>query len=267
MTFKWKAPKEGSPAPLFSLGGGKVQYTLGDFTDFLGKSSRKRIRMNKKITVDEAVRQLYQEFVDQSCLKYEESRLEEKYPEFKSLMREYEEGILLFEATKMLVWDKASQDSAGLADFYKTIEGKYRWEERAVVTQYSISTEHKDRIDEIRKIAKLNSMDKALAQINLDGERILNAEEKTYEKSRFDYKDIPWEVGSLSKVEENARNKTLNFVKIEQLLPVSIKTLQEARGYVVADYQDQLEQKWVDSLRDEYKIKVNQNVFKKLIKK
>lgn len=73
----------------------------------------------KEDGLDKAVKTLYKEYLDEVVLKYEESQLDKKYPDFKALMREYEEGILLFEATKQLVWDKASQDSVGLENFMK----------------------------------------------------------------------------------------------------------------------------------------------------
>ena len=78
---------------------------------------------------------------------------------------------------------------------------------------------------------------------------------------------MEWKVGAISETEENSRFKTLNSIKIEEILPTAMKTLKEARGYVVADYQDLLEVKWVEELRSEYKVKINQNVFKSLIKK
>lgn len=268
MTFKWKAPKEKSPKELFSIGNGAVKYTLGDFTNFLGNSARKRIKMGKTTPVEEAVKTLYKDFVDQSCLKYEESRLEEKYPEFKALMREYEEGILLFEATKMLVWDKASQDTTGLKAFHETIKGKYRWEERAVTTRYHLNRANKDQIDKVRSLAATKSKEEVLAAINTGEKAILAAEEKLIEKSRFDYKgQVDWASGSLTPAEEKGNNKGLSFSKIEKIVPPAIKTLKEARGYVVADYQEKLERDWVAELQTKYKVKTNQSVFKSLIKK
>lgn len=267
LTFKWKAPLEKSDKVLFTLGK-QNKVTLGSFTDYLGNASRKRLRMGRNADLNEAARSLYDDFVNEQCLAYEEKQLEKKYPDFKSLMREYEEGILLFEATKVLVWDKASQDTAGLETFFKTIKGKYRWMERAVATTYRISSDNKDKLPEIREFAVNATSEEVLAKFNTEEQRIIiSADTKTFEKGRNpDLNSITWKVGELTQSEENKRNRTFKFLKIEELLPAAEKTLKEARGYVVADYQDQLEREWVEALRKEYKVKVDQKVFDGMVK-
>ena len=90
---------------------------------------------------------------------------------------------------------------------------------------------------------------------------------KNYEKGRNpDLNALEWKAGTMSQWEEVSRNKTIKFVKIEELLPPAEKTLQEARGYVVADYQDHLEKEWVAELHKEYKVKVNDKVFESMVK-
>ena len=73
-------------------------------------------------------------------MDYEEAHLTEKYPEFSALMREYEEGILLFEVTKIMVWDRASSDTAGLKAYHEKHRGKYMWPERAHVISYTVDS-------------------------------------------------------------------------------------------------------------------------------
>ena len=78
---------------------------------------------------------------------------------------------------------------------------------------------------------------------------------------------MDWAVGSLSVVDISKRDKSYNFFKLEQILQPGQKSLQEARGYVVADYQDYLEKRWLESLRKQYKVKTNEKVFNSLVKK
>jgi peptidyl-prolyl cis-trans isomerase SurA len=267
LTFRWRAPKTPATETLFTLGD-DMTVTLGDFTNYLGKSSRERLRKGRNNTPESVARNLYDAFVNQQCMAYEEQQLENKYPEFKALMREYQEGILLFEATKIEVWDKASTDTVGLKSFFKTIEGKYRWEERAVVHEYQLRVADNKQAREIADFARENPVEKVLETYNTDEKVKVVATEKTYEKSRNKaFNNIKWEIGAMTFPEKKSRKPYYEFLIIKDLLPVSNKTLKEARGYIVADYQDQLETEWVDMLRKAYPVKVNKDVLKGMIKK
>ncbi|MCB0675365.1 MAG: peptidylprolyl isomerase [Saprospiraceae bacterium] len=267
LTYKWKAPEKGSEELLFAFGK-TYKVTLGDFTDFLGRATRQRIRMGRNTPIADAVKQLYGDFVNESTLKYEEQQLEKKYPDFKSLMREYEEGILLFEATKMLVWDKAAQDSVGLEKYFAQIKGKYKWRERAISSLYTIKSNDADLIDKVYKFAAKNSPDKVLHKFNEDAANpVVSVAEQTYEKGRNKVlDDVVWKVGGQTAIEHNDREGTHSFIKIEKILPEEPKSLDEARGYVIADYQDYLERQWVEELRNEYKVEVDRNVFDNLVR-
>ncbi|GJM33678.1 MAG: peptidyl-prolyl cis-trans isomerase [Saprospiraceae bacterium] len=268
LTFRWKAPKEKSTEALFSLGS-SYKVTLGDFTDYLGSASRQRLKMGRGGSLDDATHKLYADFVNDQILKYEESQLENKYPEFKSLMREYEEGILLFEATKRLVWDKASQDTTGLEQFFeKNLKGKYIWKERAETSVYRVPGKYRTEAQAIYLYSKKRNAEDVKAKFNTDSTTLVTVETTNYEKDRNpEMKDMEWEVGAMSRMEELPRGNAIKFYKIENILPAGPKTLKEARGYAVADYQDQLEREWIELLRKEYKVKINKPVFESLIKK
>ena len=77
---------------------------------------------------------------------------------------------------------------------------------------------------------------------------------------------MEWKAGAVSQSEPNPQAQKFKIVKIESLLEPRIKTLAEARGYVVADYQDYLETQWVEELRKTYDVDIDRKVFKKLIK-
>lgn len=265
LTFRWKAPASPSPEPLFSLGG--QTSTLGDFSNFLAQASRQRITLSGKASNEDVVLQLYQEFVRNQCMAFEEKNLEKKYPDFRYLMREYEEGILLFEVTKMTIWDKAGQDTLGLLNYFNATRGKYRWNPRAITSIYHLDAAQEDKLKEVMQAASQNRPDAVLAQFNNDDAIVLNVEERLIEKGMSNM--IPeqnWKVGYMSPSMPDTRRKTLSFYKIENILPPSEKELSEARGYVIADYQDYLENIWVESLKNKYKVTLNQQVVENLIK-
>lgn len=266
LTYKWKAPKEKPTDWLFTLGKDE-KIMLSEFQEYCQSASRKRMRGGNKADISMVINGLYQDFINENCLKYEEKQLEKKYPEFKSLMREYEEGILLFEATKMLVWDKASQDTVGLEKFHSKRQGIYKWKERAEVSMYSVKPDGVKNLNKIKKCAKKDAPEKVLEKFNKD-KKLVNFQSKTIEKGKNKVLDaMTWKVGEISPVEINTRNKSSNFMKIEKLIPAGEKSLKEARGYVVADYQDYLERQWLEELAKNYKVEVNQEAYEALIRK
>lgn len=265
LTYRWKAPEVNSNEVIFALG--KDQHTLGQFIDYLQKKSRERMQLAKSGSVVDALTTLYNDYVAETALKYEERNLEEKYPDFKALMREYEEGILLFEITKNEVWDKASEDTTGLANFYSKNKNKYTWDRRAVVSTYTLN-DAAHLSDRIGKFVQKNEPTAVLAKFNKDGKEAVSQHEMTVEKGRNKQVDaLEWKEGALSKMEMNRKNKEITFMKIEKIIEPTTKKLSEARGYVVADYQDFLENKWIADLKKAYKVKVDKKVFKSLIKK
>ncbi len=267
LTFKWKG--EPNDKVLMQLGD-DYTATVGDFAEYLTRASRKRLSAARKDGTQRAVADLYKEFTEEKTLSYEEMQLEAKYPEFRNLMREYEEGILLFEATKMLVWDKASQDTTGLKAFFdKSDKKKYQWKDRVRTTTYQVDYEYRDIAEKVRQYAKDHTPTEVKAKFNTPEARVVKiVEEKTYERGRDEETDkLKREAGFTSLLKISPKDKSNSFVKVEEVLSAGPKTLSEARGYVVADYQDYLEKQWVEQLRKDYDVKVNQKVLKGMMKK
>jgi len=197
---------------------------------------------------------------------FEEQNLEDKYPDFKSLMREYDEGILLFEATKREVWDKASQDTTGLKNFYESNKDRYLWRPRADLYTYTIHSGDQKLANKVYKFSGRRSHEKVIDKFNKDNQIITFARNKLENGSK-DLSGINWEESAVSTLHLDKEKNTYSFKKIAAILPKTPKNLDEARGYVIADYQEYLEKNWVEMLRSEFSVKVDENVFMNLIKK
>lgn len=264
LTHKWQIPTFEKQFPIMNFGE-SMSVSVQDFADYAKRSSL-RMRQRNISELKPTVAEIYGGFVEEMCIKYEESQLEAKYPEFKSLMREYEEGILLFEATKLLVWDKASQDTVGLKAFHEKNKANYMWGERAEVSVYTVKAGMEDKIDALRKAAETGDPASVKAKFMSD-EANFAYETKTFEKGKNkNMKDMDWKVGAMSESNVNPRNKATSFIKIEKLLPPAQKTLKDARGYVIADYQDFLEKEWLMELNEKYSVKIEDKVFESMIK-
>lgn len=263
MTYSYKLPDNLPTEKLLSFD--NVTTTVGEWATWLGESANKRINYSVQLNnnVAEVAKKLYGEFVVEKALGYEETQLDKKYPDFKNLMREYEEGILLFEAIKQNVWDKASQDTVGLEKFFDKNRSKYNWEERASLIYYTVSDSAKADSLKIRKYATKHSPQEVLKKFNKKGEAVKFREE-TLERGKGKVLDPSvWQAG---KVITNSTD-ALNFMKVEKILPKSPKALKDARGYVVADYQEFLEKDWMNELTAKYKVDVNKDVLNSIIKK
>jgi len=262
-SYRWQ-PKEVPTTELLKLG--ESIYSVSDFAAYCKKNTRLRSQFDKEKPVTEAVDEIYESYVRDLTISYAEANLEQKYPSFRSLMREYEEGILLFEATKMSVWDKANQDTVGLMAFHKANESNYRHEKRAVVGVYTAKTTDEKQLEKITKCAAKHDSEKTLKKFNKKNSDLLSYVEKTVELDDALMANLSTTPGSVSAVEKSKDGDVSTFRKVESIEEPRNKTIDEARGYIVADYQDELESKWVVKLRKTYPINVNKKIYQQLIK-
>ena len=263
LTYSYKVPDNLPTDNLLSFGGKTT--TVGEWATWLNESANKRINYSMQLNnkPDEVAKKLYGEFVTEKALGYEETQLDKKYPDFKNLMREYEEGILLFEAIKQNVWDKASQDTVGLDKFFAQNKGKYNWDERASLVYYTISDSAKADSMKIRKFAEKHTPQEVLKKFNKKGEAVKFREETSERGKGKTLDPSVWKQGAI--VKEAKSN--LNFMKVEKIIPKSPKALKDARGYVVADYQEFLEKEWMNDLTAKYKVDIKKDVLNTIIKK
>ncbi|HPE42812.1 MAG TPA: peptidylprolyl isomerase [Bacteroidales bacterium] len=255
---KWEA-SEGlsNDNSLFKLG--KKNYTNKDFIAFVKSKQSKQENLNAA----QYARQLFAQFTDQSCLNYEDSQLERKYPEFAALMEEYRDGILLFDLMDKEVWSKAVKDTTGLEAFYEAHKNNYMWGERADATVYTITKE--DDVTRVKAILETGLSDEALLK-RLDQDSIRSVRIKTgkFEKGDNNFVDMTeWKTGLSDELKTNV-DKGSVFVRIHKVLAPEPKALDEARGIITSDYQTELEKQWVNRLREKYPVTVDQKIFEKV---
>lgn len=240
---------------LFSIADKK--YTQLDFANYLENHQTKR----PKIDASVLVKTTYEQFVNDNCIAYQETILDKKFPDFKALMQEYRDGILLFDLTDKKVWGKAVKDTAGIEDFYQKNKNNYMWEERVEATIYTCA--NTAIADQTRKLIKKQeksniSNDSLMNIVNKDSQLNLKIENGKFLKNENDMVDkVKWQVG----ISENmTKNNQVIFVKINKVLPPDVKKLSEARGLVTSDYQNYLEKEWIESLRKKYSVNIDRSV-------
>lgn len=243
--------------PLFRLG--KQRYTQADFATFMEKTHRKQSDIKPNVYAY----QLFEQFVNESAIAYEDSQLEEKYPEFAMLMQEYHDGILLFDLMDKKVWSKAVRDTTGLKEFHAEHKNDYMWDERASVSLYTIN--RKEDVKAVQNI--LQSLDDDLAireAVELDSIRGVGIQVRKFQRGDNPVVDqTGWKIGLHGPIASDVDNHT-QFVRVREVLPPQPKTLNETRGLVTSDYQNHLERIWLEELRKKYPVDINQKVFENL---
>ena len=211
---------------------------------------------------------MYTSFVNEELLAYEESQLETKYPEYKALMKEYREGILLFDLTNAKVWTKAVEDTVGLQNFYTENSSNYMWENRADATVYSCIDLATAKLVKkaVYKKHRGNITDaEILTAANTDAPLSLQIKAKKFRKGdNEDVDAVDWKIGIAGDIK--TKDGSYIIVDIYEVLASGIKELSETRGKVISDYQNLLEAEWIASLKEKYSISIDRDMLYSLIK-
>lgn len=256
--FKVPAKVKSADKVLFEFADKK--YTVADFLAYTEANQAGYTRNPKLKSSLYRMMKVYQE---EELLDYEKSRLAEKFPDFRLLEREYYEGILLFDLTEEKVWRQAMSDTTGLAAFFEANRSKYTFDKRyhAFIVDAASKKLAKKAI---KLLKKGNSRAAVMKELNVDSKLNLNIDSAKYELEGLDIASALSEMkkpGKSDRLEINGRFKQAYVLAIEE--PRN-KELKEARGAVISDYQNYLEQEWIKSLRSNYEVKVNQAVLKEV---
>ncbi len=253
----WNGLISNQEAVLFSIE--KQVVKVGEFVDY--------ILLNQTLGSD--FDKMYQDFVSQKLLLFEKNRLEDKYPEYKALLKEYREGILLFDLTNKKVWKKAVEDTSGLESYFQKNIEQYQWGERVDATIYhssDLATARKVRSYLAKKRLGINvSVDNLLNQTNSESPLSLQITSNNFSSGDNQYIDnLDWKVGISSDIK--LEDGSFIIVEIKDILLSGDKKLEETRGKVISDYQNYLDQEWINELRNKYDININRKVLYSLIR-
>lgn len=362
--WSYKADDKVTELTLFKIKDQK--YSVGQYFDFVSST-----QSPKKSNAPEYLMKLaYQEFVNKSLIDYEDAHLAEKHEDFRMLLKEYREGILLFAMMDAKVWSKALEDTAGLRAFYNKNKEKYRWDRRVKATifgasddktlkevkttmaqgKFPITEPRFERVffeknstnltekgkDNLRRLAEFMKRDPSLrfeivGNINSDEkskwskkrlelvvdtlkarkvnltfitqtdagktklvangdenravsisvfgttpkqlERTLNAKapltlqvnDGYFQKGDNSVIDelLPWKVGQFDKKIKDRPG----YIEVKAIEEPRLKTLDEARGAALSDFQSFLENQWLQELKKQHPVTVNKELFNSLIKK
>lgn len=254
---------------LYTIGNEKI--TIKSFAEFLTK-------VNKPSTdnIGNYVQSVYADWIKDELVNYQDRHLEEKNIEFKYLYQEFKEGILMLNRTQSLVWDKANDDSVGLANFYQIHKDSFRWKDRFDIQVYVCNSDTSAKA--VFKKVKKNLKPEVILQAH-NSQNPLNVIFKSGKYELADSEEMANNVWVLQELFKNKAkyskkaNKVYKLgpndgkyyiVKVLQYLPPATKSLDEARGPMVSKYQDYLQTTWEESLKSRYPLTINQEVVKEV---
>ena len=241
--------------PLFTFAG--KEFTQADFAAYLKKNA-----FSEKAIASEIIEQKLDAFTEKEILAYEDSQLENKYEDFRFLINEYHDGILLFEVSNNEVWEKASKDTEGLARYFNEHKADYRWEkphfkgrvisckDKATLkaAKAIVKRSHNDSIDKYLR-TRLND---SIQYVKVEKGLFAQGENKAVDKFGFKVKKAKFEPTKeypyVFVVGKNLKNNPEDYTDV--------------RGLVTADYQEYLEKEWITALRAKFPVEIDQNVLK-----
>lgn len=244
-------PPAGEDSPvLFTFAGST--FRTSQWADYLRKMT-----FTTELSNPQRMKELYESWENETVLAYEDSHLEQKHPEFGSLMQEYHDGMLLFTISDSKIWQRASNDSTGLAAFYEKNKNKYLWDDRykgSIIRCYSPEIKEKTE-NYLEQDIPVNEITDILG-ISPNSISITEGIWSEKENPVIDY--YFWKG-----VKPDDWDDATGIVKVKKM-PPEPKLLNEARGYHIADYQQYLEDKWIEALRKKYPVKINKKILKTL---
>ena len=206
--------------------------------------------------------EIMKKYISLLALENYKKRLPEFNPEFKYQLQEFKEGNMLFDVMEKEVWHKASNDSAGLKNYYYQHKAKYTWGESADAILFSCANEN--IAGDVASQIKKGKSWKLVAQENMGQ---VQTDSGRYELSQLPAKPKTKFIEAMvSQPLVNENDGTATFVKIIKIYPSNQqRNFEEARGLIINDYQNFLEKKWLARLKKKYPVRINEKVFKSLL--
>lgn len=253
----------------------KQFYTELDVARYIGSHQRRSMPEGIKGYVQNQ----YEEFLDSVSIVYADSQLEKERPEFAEVVEEYRRGLMIFNYNDAMIWHKALSDTAGFIDFFNRESRTKRLDN----PDDSLFFFHPRARVTIIDVADRNALDPEKAQKlitkaqkkEMGSSEMRNLLLKKINRKKFPSDDI---VKVAVDQVEQTRQKLLGndqwqkgvylqdqtdgyrLLVVEEVLPRSLKGLVQARGYYLNAWQNEVERRLNDELRQKYNVKINKDV-------
>jgi peptidyl-prolyl cis-trans isomerase SurA len=256
---EWKMKTAKDNPTMFQFN--NLRFNRNDFGAYLENQGARGSRAPLKQLIDAA----YKTYVKEQLLAYEEAQLDTKYPDFRALMNEYHDGVLLYEIMNDKVWNKAIRDTSGLKEFFEANRGNFMWQNRIEGDIYECDS--KEIAQKVIALLKNDTISPSAVSAQINEKSALNVKTRT---GKFEIENTSYLKGQTFQKGVNGileADGKFYVIKVRELLPASQKELTETRGAVTAAYQQYLEASWLEELAKKYPITVDKEVLYNIGKK
>lgn len=242
---------------------GKPFYAR-DFVTYFESVNRGRPLLSN---TDKLIDDIYSNYTNNviNDVRYEQLYAENK--DFRNMVNDYNDAILIYEMNSSRVWKRANDDTLGLDDFYQKHKSKYVWQPGFEGRVFQ-SKERADLEKLLAKISQGTEPFRAYEELAADQANRVNIaiQDGRYEFQKFNATAAGMQENKPSAIISS--NGMFTVIVPRKLYPAPVeKSLEEAKGFVVSDYQEYLEKEWSASLKKKYPVKVNEAVLKTIFKK
>ena len=245
---------KGSDMPLFTYGGKQsvpvkeLQSKLNTKTRFITPEDAKSYILS---CVDPVA--------EKTLADYHARELVKSNPEYRNLLNEYRDGMLLFEISNRRVWKAANKDTVGLENYFAEHRANYNWDEphfKGII----LSAKNDSVLDLVRADILQMSVDTLTDGLHHKYGNDIRMERMVVKKGENTYADyLAFKVG-----DKPERKGYEEFMILEGGIIAQPQEMADVRGAVTSDYQDVLEQRWKEELARKYPAKINNKVLKQV---
>ena len=250
--YRWKASDSLKSSSSIFLSIDSSDFNLGDFAAYFEKQQR---TLAKKPQFSAMVREALGRYVYDKLITHHKNQLEDVAPDFKSKMKKYKEGLMVFELMERKVWNEAKNDLSKLKKYYQNHKDSYF--SKPKLSGLLVNANSTKQLKKLKqKLVSTDSM--ALIKKAFPGVELISLN-----KHPLDGPRLPENL----KVKENKisiyRNPS-QLVKMTKYHPPRQLGFKEAKGKVIAEYQELLEKKFVSQLREKYDFEIKKEVLEKM---
>lgn len=253
----WEVEASMEPQVFLKIESQELSYR--DFLDLLNKNKRSFKASTGK---SKFISNQYALFLENNLFQYKKNNLINENEDYANVLKEYEEGLLLFDIMENKIWKGAQLDSIGLKSYYNENTSKFK--SNSKITATIARSNKKKKLKAVKKMwsqgfstdaisQKLNERDQALIFSSGDFE----IDSPLIPKNMVFNKGIS-EIYSL---DDNYVLLNISYIETPQIL-----SFEDAKGAVISKYQSVLESEWLETLRNKYPIVINEKILSDLKK-